>query len=109
MKGPKGQMGKLLKQAQKMQADMARAQEEVAQLEAEGTAGGGVVSAKVNGNMELISLTLDAEVVDPEDVETLEDLIIVAVNQALQEVKKLSEDKMAQVTGGLAGMPGMPF
>lgn len=118
MKGPRplkggNKMDKMLKQVQKMQVDMAKAQEEVAQLTAEGTAGDGAVKVTVNGANELISLTLDPEVVDPEDVDILEDLIVVAVNSAIKEVSKLSEERMSQVTGGLGGMmggmPGMPF
>ena len=109
MKPPKGQMGKLLKQAQKMQSQMAMVQEEIAKLELETTSGGGAVTIKINGKMELISLKLDPEVVDPEDVETLEDLIPVAVNQAIEEVRSQSEEMMGSVTGGMGGMPGLPF
>lgn len=112
MKGPmapKGQMGKLLKQAQKMQAEMARAQEEVATMEAEGSAGGGAVKTTVNGAMELTSIKFDPEIVDPEDVETLEDLVLVAVNMALKEIHAKSEERMARVTGGMAGLGGGGF
>jgi len=107
----KGQMGDILKQAQKMQAEMARVQEEVARMEVESSAGGGAVTARINGEMELISLRLDPDVVDPEDTETLEDLIIVAVNQALREMKAKSDERMASITGtmGGMGMPGLPF
>lgn len=116
MKGPRppmggGNMGKLLKQAQKMQMEMAKAQEAVANLEIEASAGGGSVTAKVNGQMELLSLKINPEAVDPEDVEMLEDLIIAAVNNAMKEMRIKSEEAMAKVTGGLGGMglPGMPF
>ena len=116
MKGPRppmggGNMGKLLKQAQKMQKEMAKAQEAIADIEVEGTAGGGSVTARVNGQMELLSLKIDPEAVDPDDVEMLEDLVVVAVNQAIKEMRARSEEAMAKVTGGLGGMgmPGMPF
>lgn len=108
-RGSMGNMGKLMKQAQKMQADMAKAQEEIAQLEIEGSAGGDMVKVKVNGSMELLSIKIDPEAVDEDDVETLEDLVMAAVNSAMKEAKKQSEEKMAAVTGGLAGMPGLPF
>jgi len=107
--GNMGNMNKLLKQAQKMQADMARVQEEVAQIEIEGSAGGDMVVAKVNGANELLSLKIDPEAVDPEDVETLEDLVMAAVNSAMQQAKAKSEEMMGQVAGGMGGMPGMPF
>ncbi|MBC8465500.1 YbaB/EbfC family nucleoid-associated protein [bacterium] len=108
-----GNMGKLLKQAQKMQGDMAKVQEEINQLEVEKSAGGDMVIARVNGANEILSIKINPEVVDPEDIETLEDLVIVAVNSALQEAKNQSDARMAKVTGGLGGMmggaPGMPF
>ena len=111
MKGPrplKGgkKMDKMLKQVQKMQTDMAEAQEEISKISAEGSAGDGAIKVTVNGSNELLSVKLDPEVVDPEDVDILEDLIVVAVNSALAEVSKLSEERMSQVTGGLGGMMG---
>jgi len=109
MKGMGGNMGKLLKQAQKMQAQMAKAQEEIAQIEIEGSAGGDMVVVKVNGGMELLSIKIDKDAVDPDDVETLEDLIMVAVNSAMKEAKQKSEEMMGQATGGMGGLPGMPF
>jgi hypothetical protein len=107
MKFPGGNMNQLMKQAQKMQADLARAQEEIAHLEVEGSAGGGVVTTKVNGAMELLSLKIDPAAVDPGDVETLEDLILAAVNQALKDVKRRSEEKMANIAGPMGGMMGL--
>jgi DNA-binding YbaB/EbfC family protein len=109
--GGMGNMGKLLKQAQKMQADVARAQEEANALEAEASVGGGAVKAKVNGKLELISLKISPEAVDPNDVEMLEDLVTAAVNQAVKEVRERSEAIMSQATAGMAGMmpPGMGF
>ncbi len=108
MGGNMGNMGKLLKQAQKMQAKMGEVQEEVAKMEVEGSAGGDMVIAKVNGANELLAIKIDPEAVDPEDVETLEDLILAAVNNAMSQMKAESEKKMAEATGGLGGMPGMP-
>ncbi len=102
-----GNMNQLLAQAQKMQKDMEKAQEEVAALTAEATAGGGAVKAVVNGSHELVSLTLDPGVVDPQDVEMLQDLVTVAVNEAMRKLDEISAERMARVTGG-AGIPGMP-
>lgn len=109
--GGGGQMNKLLKQAQKMQAQVAKIQEEVAQMEIEHSAGGGMVTAKVSGALELLSIKIDPEAVDPDDLETLEDLVISAVNGAVSEARQLADERMGQVTGGLGGMglPGMPF
>ncbi len=104
----KGQMGKFLKQAQKMQAEFVRAQEEIARMEVEHSAGGDAVVARVNGEMKLLSIKITPEAVDPDDVETLEDLVLAAVNGAIREVKTKSEERMSQVTGGMPGMPGMP-
>ena len=84
-------------------------EDEIAQLEVETSSGGGAVMVKINGQMELISIKLDAEIIDPEDVETLEDLILVAVNQAIEEVRSKSEEMMGPVTGSMGGMPGLPF
>ena len=98
--------GNLAKMAQKMQADMARAQEELATLQVEGSAGGGAVRAVVTGHQELVSLTIDPDVVDPADVEMLQDLIVAAVNDGLANARKVAEQKMAAVTGGLR-IPGL--
>ncbi len=98
--------GNLAKMAQKMQADMARAQEELATLQVEGSAGGGVVRAVATGNQELVSLTIDPDAVDPQDVEMLQDLVLAAVNDALGNARKVAEQKMAAVTGGLR-IPGL--
>ena len=98
--------GNLAKMAQKMQADMARAQEELAALQVEGTAGGGAVRAVATGNQELVGLTIDPDAVDPQDVEMLQDLVLAAVNDALGNARKIAEQKMAAVTGGLR-IPGL--
>jgi len=101
----KGGMGGLLKQAQKMQKEMERVQNELAELKVEGTAGGGMVTAVANGNREVLEIKIDPEVVDPEDVEMLEDLVLAAVNQALESAKVKSEEEMSKVTGGF--LPNM--
>lgn len=98
--------GNMAKMAQQMQAEMARVQAELDVLQVEGTAGGGAVTAIVSGHGELISLAVNPEVVDPADVEMLQDLIVAAVNDALRRVKQTTEEKMARVTGGLR-IPGM--
>ena len=97
----------MAKLAQQMQAEMAKVQAELDQLTMEGTAGGGAVTAVVNGHNELVSLAIDKDVVDPDDVEMLQDLITAAVNDGLKRVKQTAEEKMARVTGGLR-LPGMP-
>lgn len=103
--GNKG-MADLMKQAQKMQEDMVKAQEELANKVVEATSGGGMVTVKMNGKNEVISLKIDKEVVDPEDVEMLEDLIVAALNEAQKKVSQTSEDEMGKVTGGLK-IPGL--
>lgn len=103
--GNKG-MADLMKQAQKMQEDMMKAQEELANKVVEATSGGGMVTVKMNGKNEVISLKIDKEVVDPEDVEMLEDLIVAALNEAQKKVSRTSEDEMGKVTGGLK-IPGL--
>lgn len=98
--------GNMAKMAQQMQAEMARVQAELDTLTLEGSAGGGAVTALVNGHQELLSLTIDPQVVDPDDVEMLQDLVTAAVNDGLRRVKQTAEEKMARVTGGLR-LPGM--
>ena len=92
-------MQQMLKQAQKMQEDMAAKQEE---LEARG----GVVNVKINGKKEILSVNIDPVVVDPDDVETLEDLIVAAVNEAIKKVESTSSEEMQKITGSM-GIPGM--
>lgn len=98
--------GNLAKMAQQMQAEMARVQAELDTLELEGTAGGGAVTAVVNGRQELVSLRIDPEVVDADDVEMLQDLVIAAVNEGLRQARQTAEEKMARVTGGMRLPPG---
>ena len=100
MGGGMGNMNQLMQQAQRMQRDMEKAQEEIAALTAEATAGGGVVKVTVNGQKQLQSLVIDPAAVDPEDVEMLQDLVMVAVNEALRKMDEISEQRMAKVTGG---------
>ena len=101
MGGGMPNMQTLMKQAQKMQEDMARAKEEIAEAEMEGVSGGGAVKVVMNGNKELISISLDPEVVDKDDVEMLEDLIMAAFNEANGKVDEFVEETMPQGTNGL--------
>ncbi|MCD6329115.1 MAG: YbaB/EbfC family nucleoid-associated protein [Candidatus Cloacimonetes bacterium] len=96
----------LLKQAQKMQKKMMESQEALAQQTVEASAGGGMVNVVMNGNQELISLKIEKEVVDSEDIEMLEDLIIAAVEEARIKIKELVETEMSGLTGGLK-IPGL--
>jgi hypothetical protein len=99
-------MGNLARMAQQMQADMARIEQELADLQVEGSAGGGVVRAVVTGKQEMVSVTIDPSVVDPADVEMLQDLIVAAVGDALGNARRTAEVKMSRVTGGLR-LPGL--
>lgn len=96
----------MLKKVQKMQSEMTKFQEELKEREVEGTAGGEAVKAVVNGNKNLVSLTLSPDAVDPEDVEMLQDLIVTAVNDAMKKVDEMTEKELGKVTGGLK-LPGM--
>jgi nucleoid-associated protein EbfC len=98
--------GNMAKMAQQMQAEMARVQAELDTLTLDGTAGGGAVTATVNGHGEVMSLVIDRDVVDADDVEMLQDLVTAAVNDGIRRVKQTAEEKMARVTGGLR-LPGM--
>jgi DNA-binding YbaB/EbfC family protein len=102
-----GNMNQLMKQAQKMQKQMEQTQKELEETIYEATAGGGVVKVELSGKKELVSISLAEEVVDPDDVEMLEDLIIVAVNDALKKMEDDSNAKMNRYTGGMGG--GFPF
>jgi len=103
-----GDMSSLLKQAQDMQRRMADAQRQLGERILEGSSGGGVVKAFVNGNQELQAVKIQKAAVDPDDVDTLEDLVTAAVRQAMQAAKELREREMSKVTGGL-NLPGMGF
>ena len=109
MGGGPSNMQAVLKQAQKMQEDMAAKQEELEAREYEVSAGGGVVNVKINGKKEILSVKLEPEIVDPDDIETLEDLITAAVNEAIKKVESTAAEEMKEITGsvGLPGIPGM--
>lgn len=106
----KGQLGNMMKQIQKMQAKMEEIQNQLELETVEGTAGGGMVKVVANGKQDILEITIDPEVVDPDDVEMLQDLIVAAVNQARQKAAELQSEKMSALTGGL-NIPGMnlPF
>ena len=106
MGGGPSNMQSMLKQAQKMQEDMARTQAELEEREYEVAAGGGVINVKINGKKEVLSVKIDPEVVDPDDVETLEDLVVAAVNEAIKTVESVSAEEMQKITGSM-GIPGM--
>lgn len=108
---PKGpSMNQMLKQAQKMQEDMQTKQAELEEKEYEVSAGGGVVKVKINGKNEILSIDIAEEIVDPDDIETLSDIIVAAVNEAIKKVKAASDEEMGKITGGMGmgmGMPGL--
>jgi nucleoid-associated protein EbfC len=99
-------LGKFLKQAQKMQTEMARVQEELAKREVEASAGGGAVKATARCDGTIASIKIDPKVVDPKDVEMLEDLVLGAVTNALATAKKTQEEEMGKITAGM-NLPGM--
>ncbi len=99
-------MQQLMKQAQKMQQQLAVAQAELAEVEVSGSAAGGLVTATVSGSGELKAIVIDPKVVDPDDVETLQDLVVVAVRDATRIAAELADEKMGPMTGGL-GLPGL--
>lgn len=102
-----GNMQNLMKQAQKMQRQMEEQAKEMETKEFIATAGGGVVEVTVSGNREIKKVKLNEEIVDPEDIETLEDLIVAATNEALRKVEEESSSAMSKLTGGMGG--GLPF
>jgi DNA-binding YbaB/EbfC family protein len=97
-------MNDLMKQAQKMQSQMAKIQEDLASETVEGNAGGGMVRAVFNGQGEIVSVHIEKEVVSPDDVEMLEDLVTAAVGDGLRKAKELASDRMGPIAGGLGGM-----
>lgn len=99
-------MQQMMRQAQKMQKELAKAQQEVAAMTFEGTAGGGIVSVTARGDMTIESITIDPEAIDPEDVEMLQDMICAAVNEAIRGINEMSNARMGAVTGGM-NIPGM--
>lgn len=106
----KGGLGNMMKQVQQMQAKMEQMQAELEKAEVEATAGGGMVKVIANGKHDILSIIIDPEVVDKDDVEMLQDLIVAAVNQAHQKVQELQAEQMSNITGGLK-IPGLnlPF
>ncbi len=101
-----GNMQKMLKQVQKMQADMVKIQEKLAEMTVEGTAGGGVDKIIMNGKQVVMDIYLEPEILDPEDSELIEDLLMAAFNEALRKVQDLAEEQMGKATGGL-NIPGL--
>lgn len=103
-------LGDMMKQVQKMQAKMEEMQSQLEQMTVEGSAGGGMVKVTTNGKNEVLSITIDPEVVNKDDIEMLQDLIVAAINQARQKVQELQSEQMANLTGGLK-IPGLnlPF
>lgn len=101
-------MGKFLKQAQQMQEKLGAIQAKLAEMEVEGTAGGEMVRAVVNGKKDLLSISIKPEVIDPDDVGILEDLVVAAVRQALENAERVAQEEMSSLTGGL-GLPGLGF
>jgi hypothetical protein len=99
-------MGKMMKQVQEMQKQMARAQEELAHEEVEASAGGGMVSVRVTGDLQIVSIKIDPGAVDPDDVEMLEDMVLAATNEALRSAQEMASKKLGGLTGGL-NIPGL--
>lgn len=100
-------MGKLMKQAQEMQAKMAKIQEEMGDLRCEGQAGGGAVKVVMNGHNEVLEVEISKEVVDPEDIEMLQDLVLAAIRSARQDSEAMQQEAMRKATGGMGLPPGL--
>ena len=107
--GMPGNMNNLMKQAQRMQRQMEEAQKELEEKEVTATAGGGAVEVTVSGKHEVTKIKLSEEVVDPDDIEMLEDLIMAATNEAFRKLDEESQSSMAKITGGMGGLGGLPF
>ena len=101
-----GNMGNMMKQVQKMQKQMAKMQEELNEKEVEASAGGGAVTVKANGKKEVVSITIDPDVVDADDVEMLQDLVLAATNEALRAAEEMMAKEMGKITGGM-NIPGL--
>lgn len=108
--GNMGNMGKMMQQIQKMQKEIEDLQEELAEQTVEATVGGGVVTVVANGKQEIVDISIAEEVVDPDDVEMLQDLIVAATNEAMRKAQDMVSEEMAKITGGLniPGLPGLP-
>ena len=103
-----GNLGNLMKQAKKLQEELERTQAEIAEMKIEATAGGGMVVATVTGRGELTNLKIEPEVVDPEDIEMLVDLVVAAVQEAQNQAQEVSQTKLGPLTQGLGGLGGLP-
>lgn len=101
-----GNMGNMMKQFQKMQQDMQKVQEQLSEMTVEATAGGGAITVIANGNKEIREINLKPEIVDPDDIEMLQDLMIAAINEAIRKAEELSASEMGKVTGNV-GIPGL--
>ena len=99
-----GSQAQMMKKLQDMQAEMNRVQAEIEETEFDASAGGGAVEVKVNGRHEVLSVNIKPEVVDPDDVEILADMIMAATNEALRKIEEMSQSSMAKITGGLGGL-----
>jgi DNA-binding YbaB/EbfC family protein len=100
-------INQMMRQVQQMQADMAKAQEELKNEVVEASAGGGTVTVKITGGLELREVRIDPEAVDPEDVELLQDLVLAAVNEAIRSAQELAEKRLGGAMGGLGGLEGL--
>lgn len=108
--GMPGNMNNLMKQAQKMQKQMEETSKQLEEAEYKGSAGGGVVEVTVSGKKEVTKVSIKEEVVDPDDIEMLEDLVMAATNEALRQMEEASAESMSKITGGLGGLGGgFPF
>ena len=106
MGGGAGNMQAMLRQAQKMQEDMATLQEDLDSREYDISAGGGVVGVKINGKKEILSIDIKPDIVDPDDIETLSDVLVAAINEAIKRVEDTNSAEMSKITGSI-GMPGL--
>jgi hypothetical protein len=104
---PQPNMQQMMKQVQKMQADMAKAQEALKDETVEATVGGGMVTVEVTGEVVVKSITIDPEAVDPDDVEMLSDMVLAAVNEGIRKAQELAADRLGAATGGLGGPGGL--
>ena len=105
--GGPGNMQSMIKQAQKMQEDMQALREELDAREYEIKAGGGVVTVKINGKLEILDIAIEPDIVDPDDIETLSDVLTAAVNEAIKKVNSTNEEEMGKITGAI-NLPGVP-
>lgn len=102
--GMPGNMGNIMKQAQKMQKQMEETQQQIETMSATASAGGGAVKVTISGKKEITGIKLSEEVVDPDDIEMLEDLIMAAVNEAIRKIEDMSSQQMSKITGGMGGL-----